>query len=217
MADEMNANEMNANENFAKLIEAISNDPEQLAALEQEIEAPVEKGPGQVRTINFEDTIKSLANKYNISINDKDIQDMKGMLGNFNNLSQSDALSLNGAQSSGDSEDPAKGLLSSLFGGGSNSLFGNTSGSLFSGANSGQNVTLTQNQLQQLLNNASANSSLTNSSALGGLSSLLGGSSASGLLGGGSSLLGAGASILSKLFLVYLFMKLLRGGASMIL
>lgn len=203
------ANENYANENFAKLIEAISNDPEQLAALEQEIDAPVEKGPGQARVINFEDTIRSLANKYNISINDKDIEDMKGMLGNFNNLSQSGALSLNGAQSSGENDDPGKGLLSSLFGGGSNSLFGNTAGSLFNGANSGQNVTLTQNQLQQLLQNAGNNASLNNSSALNGLGSLLGGA-------GSTSLLGAGASVLSKLFLVYLFMKLLRGGASLI-
>ena len=199
------------NENIVKLIDAISNDPEQIAALEKEIEAPVEKGPGgQVKTINFEETIRSLADKYGISINDNDIEDMKGMLGSFGNISQSGALNLNNAGASSAQEDPAKGLLSSLFGTGTDSLFGNTSGSLYNGANSNQNVTLTQNQLQQLLNNASANASLTNSSALGGLSSLLGG-------GTGTSLLGTGASMLSKLFLVYLFIKLLRGGASMIL
>lgn len=200
------------NENLIKLIDAISKDEEQMAALEQEVEAPVEKGTGQAKAkaINFEQTIRSLADKYGISINDNDIQDMKGMLGNFDKLSQSGALSLNNAGASDGKEDPAKGLLSSLFGGGSNSLFGSTSGSLYNGANSAQNVTLSQNQLQQLLNNASNNAALNNSSALGGLSSLLG-------AGTGASLLGSGASMLSKLFLVYLFMKMLRGGASMIL
>ena len=206
-----------ASDNIAKLIDAISQDQEQIAALEQEVAAPVEKGPGQARAINFEDTIRSLADKYGISINDNDIKDMKGMLGNFNELSNSGALSLNGAQSSGGESDDVKGLFSSLFGGGSNSLFGNNLGSLFNGSNSQQNVTLSQNQLQQLLNNASNNASLTNSSALGGLSSLLGGGTSAASLLGGSSLLGSGASMLSKLFLVYLFMKLLRGGASMIL
>ena len=198
------------NENLAKLIDAISKDEEQMAALEKEIEAPVEKGPGQARAIDFEKTIRSLADKYGIAINDNDIQDMKGMLGNFDKLSQSGALSLNNGNSEGSDEDPAKGLLSSLFGGGGNSLFGNTAGNLYNGTNSAQNVTLTQNQLQQLLNNASNNAALNNSSALGGLSSLLG-------AGTGASLLGTGASMLSKLFLVYLFIKLLRGGASLIL
>ena len=198
------------NENLVKLIDAISKDDEMMAQIEQAVEAPVEKGPGQARVVNFEDTIKSLADKYGIAINDNDIQDMKGMLGNFDKLSQSGALSLNNGGGASSDEDPAKGLLSSLFGGGSNSLFGNTSGSLYNGANAGQNVTLTQNQLQQLLNNAANNGSLANSSALGGLSSLLG-------AGTGTSLLGTGASMLSKLFLLYLFMKLLRGGASLIL
>ena len=199
------------NENLTKLIEAISNDTEQMAELEKAVETPVEKGsPQAANALNFDDTIRTLAKKYGISINDNDIQDMKGMLNNFDKVSQSGALSLNNGGASGSGEDPAKGLLSSLFGGGSNSLFGNTSGNLYNGANSAQNVTLTQGQLQQLLNNASANASLNNSSALGGLSSLLGG-------GTGTSLLGSGASMLSKLFLVYLFIKMLRGGASLIL
>lgn len=175
------------NENIIKLIEAASADEEFMGQVEKEVENPDKAFGMGAQQVDFSGRIKEMARRYGVDVSDKDIADAQSMFSQFNNITDSGALNLNGSAGNSEYSQDVKGLFSSLFGG-----------------NNYQN--LNTQQVQSLLQNAN-NGTLTgtNAAAVNGLGSLLGGYNQSG------GLLSTGGSILKKLLLVYLFMKLLRG------
>ena len=176
-----------ASENLIKLIEAASEDDQFMDEISKQLEDNDKAFGMGAQQVDFSGRIKEMAKRYGVDVSDDDIKEAQDMFSQFNDITDSGALSLNGSSQSGEYSQDVKGLFSSLFGG-----------------NNYQN--LNQQQVQGLFQNAN-NSGLVgnNAAAVNGLGSLLGGYNP------GTGLLSAGGSILKKLLLVYLFMKLLRG------